>query len=87
MTDSEQVFASYSQNYALPRGNGRRLRHRAGLAGVARLLGGGNIRELRDRLPSPCTPNFDAAVAAYYTTFENRLETNGNFVAGQRRRC
>jgi iron complex outermembrane receptor protein len=82
LTGSEQVFASYSQNYALPRGTDDAFAVAPASTPFAPApeaeesenfeLG---VRTLRSRLT--------AALAIYHTSFENRLETFGNFVAGQ----
>jgi len=81
-TDSEQVFASYSQNYALPRGTDDAF----AIAPASQVSSPAPEAETSENYEiglRTLQSDFDAAVAVYYTTFENRLETYGNFVDGQ----
>ncbi|MBP9233810.1 MAG: TonB-dependent receptor [Hyphomonadaceae bacterium] len=82
LTNNEQVFASYSQNYALPRGTDDAF----AIAPASQVSSPAPEAETSENFEvgfRTLQSDFDAAVAVYYTTFENRLETYGNFVAGQ----
>ncbi|HEV7693851.1 MAG TPA: TonB-dependent receptor [Hyphomonadaceae bacterium] len=82
LTNNEQVFASYSQNYALPRATDDAF----AIAPASQASSPAPDAETSENYEigfRTLGSTFDAAVAAYYTTFENRLETYGNFVAGQ----
>ncbi len=82
LTDTEQLFGSYSQNYALPRGTDDAF---AIAPASTRFSPAPDAEESENYEIGARTlrSTFTAAVAVYYTTFENRLETYGNFVAGQ----
>lgn len=82
VTDSEQIFASYSQNFALPRATDDAF----AVAPASQATSPAPEAETSENFEigfRTLQSEFDAAVAAYYTTFDNRLETYGNFVAGQ----
>ncbi|MDP3735848.1 MAG: TonB-dependent receptor [Hyphomonadaceae bacterium] len=82
VTDNEQVFASYSQNYALPRGTDDAF----AIAPSSTVFSPEPEAETSENYEIGARTlgsTFNAAVAVYYTTFENRLETYSNFVAGQ----
>ncbi len=82
LTSNEQLFTSYSQNYALPRGTDdifSTVPNATALAPAPEAEESDNfevgIRTVR--------PHLSAAVAAYYTTFDNRIESYSNFLPGQ----
>ncbi len=82
VTNNEQLFASYSQNFALPRGTDDAF----AIAPASQAASPAPDAETSDNYEigaRTLRSNFEAAVAVYYTSFENRLETYGNFVAGQ----
>ena len=73
LTDTDQVFASYSQNFALPRGADD-------IFSVANSATPppapeGEMSENFEIGFRTNRPQFNAAVAAFYTSFENRLES------------
>lgn len=82
VSESEQVFASYSQNFALPRATDDAFAI-APASQVSSPVPDAETSENWEIGFRTLKSDFDAAVALYYTTFENRLETYGNFVAGQ----
>jgi iron complex outermembrane receptor protein len=82
VTANEQIFASYSQNYALPRGTDDAF----AIAPASTVFSPSPEAETSENYEIGARTlgsTFNAAIAGYYTTFENRLETYGNFVAGQ----
>jgi len=82
VADNVQLFASYSQNFALPRGTDDAF----AIAPASQVSSPGPEAETSENFEIGARTlgsEFNGAVAVYYTTFENRLETYGNFVAGQ----
>jgi iron complex outermembrane recepter protein len=82
INDTEQMFASYSQNYALPRGTDDAF----AVAPASQVFAPGPDAETSENYEigaRTIRPHLAGAAALYYTSFENRFETYGNFVAGQ----
>ncbi len=79
LTDTEQLFASYSQNFALPRGADD-------IYSVVTTepppeLEGETSKNYEIGLRTN-RPTFNAALAVYYVTFDNRIEITGGELAG-----
>ncbi len=77
VSDTEQVFASYSQNFSLPRGAD------ALFDNIVTPDIGGERSTNYELGVRTNRPTFNAALAFYYIDFDDRIETAGREVVGQ----
>jgi iron complex outermembrane receptor protein len=82
LTQREQLFASYAENYALPRGTDDifSISPNTQAATPAPEAETSQNFEIGART---IHSSFSGAVAVYYTTFENRIESYSNVIPGQ----